>query len=41
MYEQSVVIDLFISCYHIDDFAVDALTKYYKKNIKDGEGKFV
>ncbi len=22
--------------YHIDDYAVDALTKYYKKNIKDG-----
>ena len=25
--------------YHIDDFAVDALTKYYKENIKDGEGE--
>ena len=23
--------------YHIDDFAVDALTKYYSENFKDGD----
>jgi len=26
--------------YHIDDFAVTALTQYYKENFKDGEGNF-
>lgn len=24
-------------CYHIDDFAVDALTRYYSEALKDGD----